>query len=151
MHIDHLRYHTDDNYTKSVFYINKEYKCFILEDKHNDIKIYGETRIPVGTREITLRKEGGMHYKYLQKFGEVFHKGMLWIRNVKDFKYVYIHIGNSSINTLGCLLTGASTDMDKDWVANSTKAYKKIYPEIAEAILRGEKVTITTINLESTL
>ena len=66
-------------------------------------------------------------------------------------KYVYIHIGNTPIDTLGCLLTGFSANTNSSSISESTNAYKKIYPIISKAILRGKKVEIETIDIEQIL
>jgi hypothetical protein len=76
---------------------------------------------------------------------------MLWIKDVNGFEYIYIHYGNYPKDTLGCLLTGFSADTNKSMVGNSINAYKKIYPIISDAILKGEKVMIETIDLEQIL
>lgn len=136
------RFQEGEKHTKSLFGINDEFKCFLLEDGHKDVKVKGETRIPAGEYEVTLRTEGGMHQKYLEKFGSEFHKGMLWIRNIENFKYVYIHIGNRPKDTDGCPLTGFSADFTTNQIGSSTNAYKSIYPTIAGAILSGERVII---------
>jgi hypothetical protein len=150
MHITHLRFQTEDKHTKSVFAIDGKFQCFVLEDGYNRIKVHGETRITPGTREIKLRTEGGMHQDYLAKYGN-WHKGMLWIKNVHNYKYVYIHKGNYPKDTLGCLLTNYACDTNKSNMSQSEVAYKKIYPIISDAILNGEKVEIETIDLQQIL
>lgn len=150
MHITHLRFQTEDKHTKSVFCIDGEFQCFVLEDGFNVVKVHGETRITPATREIKLRTEGGMHEKYKAKYGS-WHHGMLWIKNVNNYKYVYIHIGNIPKDTLGCLLTGFSAHTNSSSISESRNAYKKIYPIISRAILKGEKVEIETIDLEQIL
>jgi len=151
MHITHLRFQTEKNHTKSTFIIDGKFYCFILEDGFNVKKIHGETRITPATRKITLRNEGGMHEDYLKRFGKNFHKGMLWIRDVNNYKYVYIHIGNTPQNTLGCLLTGFSANTNSSSISESTNAYKKIYPIIRDAILRKQEVLIETIDIQQIL
>ena len=119
----------------------REFLCFTLEDEHRDEKVMGETRIPAGRYEITLRKVGGFHKRYSDKFPNM-HKGMLWVRNVPGFEYILIHIGNTDEHTAGCLLVGRTADM-KGMIGRSTDAYKDIYPAIAEALSSGESVWIT--------
>lgn len=109
----------------------------ILEDTYRKEKINGETRIPSGTYEIKLRNEGKMNITYKRRFPK-YHKGMLWLKNVPNFEYVYIHIGNTPKDTLGCLLTGL--DISKtDFIGNSTQAYCKFYNWIIP-ILNQEQV-----------
>lgn len=148
MEVKHIRIHTGENHTKSLFYIDHNLMCCVLEDGFNEEKVYGETRIPEGKRNITLRTEGGMHERYLERYGSEFHKGMLWIRDVENFEYVYIHVGNKPKDTLGCLLTNQIMDCEAETMSTSRKAYEKIYPIIADAILSGEEVTIETKTIE---
>jgi hypothetical protein len=92
---------------------------------------------------VELRTEGGFHDRYLKKFGSEFHKGMLWIKDIPEFEYVLIHIGNDDDDTAGCLLVGMSNNADKKGrIGGSVEAYKKIYPIIRDAILKGEDVYI---------
>jgi len=148
MQLEQIRYQENDNHTKSLFFIDKDFKCFLLEDGFNEVKVYGETRIPAGTYEIGLRTEGRKHNDYLKRFGKEFHKGMLWIRNIPNYKYVYIHIGNKPKDTLGCPLTGFVADCRQESVSSSTGAYKLIYPIIVRELLAGNKVTLTIKDLE---
>jgi len=148
MLITHLRFQTTHNHTKSIFCIDGAFQCFILEDGFRVKKVYGETRISPGTRKIELRTEGGMHQKYLKRYGADFHKGMLHIKDVNNFSYIYIHAGTKPEDTLGCLLTGFIADTNKEQVSTSRLAYEKIYPIISDAILKGEEVLIETIDFE---
>ena len=148
MDISHLRFQTEDDHTKSTFIIDGKFMCFILEDGYNRIKVHGKTRITPGTRRITLRAEGGMHEDYLKKYGPEFHQGMLWIRDVYDYEYVYIHKGNTPKDTLGCLLTNYACDTNKNNMSQSEAAYLEIYPIIRDAILREETVLIETIDYQ---
>jgi hypothetical protein len=127
------------------FYIDGAYFCFTLEDKTrapNEPKVYGETAIPYGRYEIIFRKEGKMYPDYAKRFADIDNaRGMLWIRNIPGFEFVYLHVGNYGADTLGCPLVGMQYGVNE--VTESTKAYKKIYPIIADALSRGEKVFIT--------
>jgi len=140
MEITALRLMDDEDATIGAFYINGIGRCFTLEDEEREIKVKGETRVPEGRYRVTLRTEGGFNARYSKKFGS-FHKGMLWVRDVPNFEYVLIHIGNTDEDTAGCLLVG--TTVKKGFLADSTTAYKDIYPEIADALLNGEDVFIT--------
>ena len=123
-----------------------EFLCYTLEDEFREVKISGETRIPSGTYNITLRTEGGFNQRYDDKFGTDFNKGMLWVRDVPGFEYILIHIGNTDDNTEGCLLVGDSQNQnitENGFIGASTDAYKRIYPPIADVLANGGQVTIT--------
>ena len=125
------------------FSILENPECFTLEDqKQEGEKVYGETRIPAGTYGIKLRNEGGFNQKYIARYGDM-HKGMLWLQDIPNFEYVLIHTGNTDEHTHGCLLVGLIAPETTPYtIGQSSDAYKKIYPPIADAILRDEKVTI---------
>ena len=148
MLISHLRFQTEKDHTKSTFIIDGKFMCFLLEDGYNRIKVHGETRITPATRSIELRTEGGMHEDYLERYGPELHKGMLWIKDVHNYEYVYIHKGNAPKDTLGCLLTNYACDTNKSNMSQSEAAYLKIYPIISDAILRGEEVLIETMDFQ---
>lgn len=120
-----------------------DFKCFTCEDEHRDIKVSGETRIPAGEYEIQLRKEGKLNESYSQKYD--FHKhGMLWLKNVPGFEWIYIHVGNSEKDTLGCILVGMGVNLDSGGgtITRSVEAYRLLYPIVSNAILSGEKCSI---------
>ena len=122
----------------------RELECFTVEDEIREVKVAGETAIPRGTYELKLRTEGGMHEKYLRRHLEM-HKGMLWLQNVPDFTFVYLHIGNDSAATRGCPLVGRvpNTSSSGEFrVYESTAAYRELYPKLAEPIAAGERVVL---------
>ena len=124
----------------------RTFLAYTLEDEYREEKVYGETRIPDGAYKMGLRKEGGYHARYSKKFDD-FHIGMLHVLDVPGFEYILIHCGNTDEHTAGCLLVGDSQEnnqIKKDgFIGKSVQAYKRIYPRIASALERGEKVTIT--------
>ena len=79
----------------------RKFLCYTIEDEYRAKKVRGETRIPEGTYELTLRKEGGFHTRYLKKYGAKFHKGMLYVNNVKNFEWILWHTGNTDESTHG--------------------------------------------------
>ena len=143
------RYSTSDNTTLGLLFIDGKFQAYTLEDTYRETKVWGKTRIPEGTYTILLRNEGGMTQRYSKKFGSM-HKGMLHLQDVENFKYIYIHYGNYAKDTDGCILTGNNSiqNVTEDgFIGDSVKAYKRIYTQIADAILRNEKVEITIKNL----
>jgi len=145
MKLDVIRTQFGKDATNGLLFINGVFECFTLEDEVRDVKVMSETAIPLGEYEIKLRTEGGFHTKYTARYGEL-HKGMLWLQDVPNFKWILIHTGNTDSHTGGCLLLGETQqDLDKGkdgFIGGSGDAYKKMYPKVANAILSGEKVTI---------
>ena len=149
MKLEVLRFSSDSDSTLGVLFDTtneRKFLCFTLEDEFREIKISGETRIPAGTYNVTLRTEGGFNQRYNDKFGTDFNKGMLWVRDVPGFEYILIHIGNSDNDTEGCLLVGDTQTQNitkNGFIGSSTDAYTRIYPPIADVLVSGGEVTIT--------
>lgn len=152
MQVELKRYKSNKQATLGKLYINGQLACFTLEDEYRPLeeKVKGETRIPEGKYEITLRKFGGWHERMKRKFPEI-HKGMLELMNVPGFTDILIHPGNTEKDTMGCILVGKEVDEANFTIkpGTSTLAYIKIYLRISEAIVRREKVWITITNAES--
>ena len=93
-----------------------------------------------------LRQAGKFDARYSAKYGNTWHKGMLWIQDVPGFEWILIHTGNTDEHTAGCLLVGETQqDLDKGkdgFVGGSGDAYKKMYPKVRNALQNGDKVTI---------
>jgi hypothetical protein len=102
-----------------------------LEDEIRATKIACLTAIPKGTYKLELRNEGKMTRRYAKRFPDV-HKGMIWLRNVPGYTFVYIHIGNFVEDTDGCILVGERARSRS--LQSSTSAYLKIYPKIVKMI-----------------
>lgn len=145
MYIQMLRLKDDGKSTIGTFSINGEFETFTLEDTHNEPKVYGKTRIPSGEYKILLRKEGRMNLKYQDRYTE--HRGMLWLQDVPNFEWVYIHVGNTEDDTDGCILLGDTCVARKDnqAVQGSSLAYHAFYKKVIEAMDRGEEITIHII------
>ncbi len=125
------------------------FRGFTMEDQPNEPKVKGETRIPAGRYQIKLRTEGGMTTRYAKKFD--FHKGMLWLQDVPDFTFVYVHYGNYEKDTDGCILIGdgaQSNVLEDGMVTASVAAYSRLYQEIIGAMDGGEVVWITIEDYE---
>ena len=144
MNLQLHRLNDDGKSTIGVLYVDGKFNCFTLEDTYNEPKIYGKTRIPEGSYAIELRKEGGMVQRYDAKYDG--HDGMLWLRNVDNFEYVYIHVGNTDDDTDGCILVGRNCSTQKGQTINgSVLAYEVLYPLIKEQIEAGYPVNIEVI------
>ena len=155
MKLEVLRFSSEKDSTNGILFDvtdGRKFLCYTLEDEHRDVKEYGETRVPAGTYNVTLRTVGGFHGRYLKKYREM-HKGMLWVREVPNFEYILIHTGNTDEHTAGCLLLGDSQQTNfgssNGFVGSSVNAYKRVYPAIAEVLENGGDVTITYTNFDT--
>jgi len=153
MKLQVLRFSSESDSTNGLLFDVTEgvkFLAYTLEDERREEKVMSETRIPAGTYEIKLRTEGGHHNKYASRYGNM-HKGMLWLQDVPNFKWILIHCGNTDEHTAGCLLVGDSQEnnqiKENGFIGSSSNAYKRIYPSIAEAV-ENETVTIEYIDVD---
>ena len=151
-----LRYSSGTDSTLGILSENgptgREFLAYTLEDEFREEKVSAETRIPEGTYDVKLRTTGGFNNRYSQKFGTPWHKGMLHVQDVPGFEYILIHTGNTDENTMGCLLVADSSQQNitKDgFIGASVDAYKRIYPELAQWLADGNKLTITYIDYDN--
>ena len=154
MKLDVIRIQFGSDATNGILLIDGVFECFTLEDQVRDgEKVMSETAIPLGEYEVKFRTVGGYDAKYQKKYGTTWHKGMLELQDVPNFKYILIHTGNTDEHTAGCLLVGETQqdlDRGKDgFVGGSGDAYKKMYPKVRDALLNGEKVTIKYSNINT--
>ena len=154
MKLDVVRTQFGADATNGMLFIDGVFECFTLEDQVREgSKVMKESAIPLGEYEIKFRTVGGFDSKYTSRYGADWHKGMLELQDVPNFKYILIHTGNTDEHTAGCLLVGETQqDLDKGkdgFVGGSGDAYKKMYPKVRDALLAREKVTIkySDINL----
>ncbi len=125
--------------TLGLMFVEDRFACYSLEDQWNMPKVPGETRIPPGKYQIILRTEGGMNERYKDRFD--FHKGMLWLQDVPEFTFIYIHTGNNDDHSEGCILVGdgqVQNITERGQVTSSVAAYTRLYKVITEALLREE-------------
>ncbi len=128
----------DLNIVDSHLYADSE-GVVTLEDTKREHKVYCETCIPAGTYILDLRKDSKKYAHFYERYPGV-HRGMIWLRGVPGFTWIYIHTGNKPEDTDGCILVGL-TDSE-DYVSSSRLAYEAIYSGIADAI-ENEGCTLT--------
>ena len=144
MNLQLHRLNDDGKSTIGALYLDGKFNCFTLEDTYNEPKVYGKTRIPEGSYSVELRKEGGMVQKYNERYEG--HDGMLWLRNVDNFEYVYIHVGNSDVDSDGCILVGRNCNTTNGQSINgSVLAYRELYPLVQSQIEAGYPVYMEVI------
>ncbi len=127
--------------------LNGEIFCKTLEDELRKMKVPGETAINPGEYIVKPRTEGKLHTAYRNRYPE--HVGMMHLQDVPNFKWIYIHTGNTDGHTDGCILVGEylkPTGDGNHTIHDSRKAYKRLYAEVAAAWKRGEVVRIRIRN-----
>jgi hypothetical protein len=137
-----------DTYTIGKLYIDTHYFCDTCEDRVRDNnkdgdlsdkgegKVYGETAIPYGTYEVTLKAQSP---KYSQRSNYNWCKGYLpRLLNVPHFEGILIHAGNTADDSAGCILVGENKVVGK--VINSMATLKRLYGILKEA---GDDITLT--------
>lgn len=127
-----------DNYCIGKLYINGKYFCDTLEDRDRGLddsmtvedilsmKKYGETAIPSGI------------YTVLLTYSPKYKKIMPLINNVKGYSGIRIHSGNSSKDTLGCLLVGKNTVVGR--LTDSRNTYNALFKRLQQK--GSNKITI---------
>lgn len=125
MKIKLIRKYRKETYTIGKLYVDGVYFCDTIEDRdrglNNDMglaeimakKRYGETAIPYGTYDVEIT--------YSQKYKRM----MPEIKGVKGFSGIRIHSGNTSKDTLGCLIVGKNTQVGM--VTESRKTYNALF------------------------
>ena len=104
-------------------------QAYTLEDEYREVKVNGETRIPAGTYTVDIQKaDTPLALKYRARYA--WFKNHLEIKNVPNFKGIYIHIGNLDENSDGCVLLGDIADNNNvgpGSVMKSTEAFRRFY------------------------
>ena len=125
MKIKLIRKYRKETYTIGKLYVDGVYFCDTIEDRdrglNNDMglaeimakKRYGETAIPYGTYYVEIT--------YSPKYKRM----MPEIKGVKGFSGIRIHSGNTSKDTLGCLIVGKNTQVGM--VTESRKTYNALF------------------------
>lgn len=127
-------------YTIGKLYINGKYFCDTIEDKDRgltsdmslnkirSLKVPSETAIPTGTYTVTLnvvspRLSKKQFYRDYANGGRVPR-----LIDVKGYDGVLIHVGNTALDSSGCLLVGENKRVGE--VINSKETFKKLYKEL---------------------
>jgi len=141
-----IRVYEGKNSTLSHLYIDQLFFCYILEDSIRTLKLAGRTCIPNGIYEMTLNVDAGMNLNYRNKIGKN-HYGMVEICGVPNFSMVFFHIGNTHLDTKGCLLTGEYFRIENEdyQVLQSAQAYKRLYRKLS-SLIKQRKTCLEVIN-----
>lgn len=145
------RKYKKDTYTISRLFVDGKYFCDVLEDKDRglkqsdrldhikQVKVCGETAIPSGTYEVTLDVTSPK-YSASTFYREVCNGRVPRLLDVPGFSGILIHVGNSALDSSGCLLVGRNTL--KGRITASKATFKALYAVMEAAHKKGEKITI---------
>lgn len=139
-----IRFSETDESTLGALLIDGHFACFTLEDPYQHRKIPDCTRIPGGIYEVDLQAFGLLHDRFKENYPGI-HRGMIHVRNVPGFDGVMFHTGNYAMNTSGCILMGDSAKNNTiadGYIGDSSAAYIRVYPRIAGALAKNQKVML---------
>lgn len=135
-------------YSISKLYIDDVYFCDVLEDTQRGLKqadsldiikskkVYGDTAIPRGTYKITMDVVSN---KFKSRSWAAPYKGKLpRLLNVPGYEGVLIHPGNTSKDTLGCILVGKNNVVGK--VTDSVNTFHALMKKM---LTEKDDITIT--------
>ena len=115
---------------------------YTLEDAHRDVKIAGETRIKAGRYKLEFRRVlSDKTRSYRERFS--WFTWHIWLRNVVDFTFVYMHIGNTIKDTDACILTGKypnNNSVNSGMINESASTFEKFYKWISPKLEANEDI-----------
>ena len=139
---------SENGRTYGKLYIDGVYFCETLEDQIREIagqpvdkwKIYGQTAIPAGEYHISFEKSP--HFCTVLPL----------LMRVPGFSMVWIHWGNTALQTEGCILVGKSRGdlvigaKKLNAVLQSQIAFKELFERLRAAQEINDPITINVIN-----
>ena len=143
-------------YTIGKLYVDGEYVCDTIEDTVRDldkdgkfangeVKIPGKTAIPYGRYEITMKVKSPKYSNYSKYSWAKKYDGYLpRLLNVSQFDGVLMHVGNSALDSEGCIIVGENKVVGK--VVDSVNTFRRLMDDyLVPAKKRNENIVITII------
>ena len=139
-------------YTIGNLYVDGVFLCNVLEDKDRGLtqdmptteiykkKVYGQTAIGTGRYRVDMDTVSAKfkNRSWAQPYGGKLPR----LLNVPGFDGVLAHVGNSPLDTQGCVLVGKNTI--KGRLTDSTKCFRELMDNyLIPAHKRGEEIWIT--------
>ena len=139
------RYSDNGESTLGLWFTDRKFDGYTLEDEGRIIKVMGETRIPAGIYELMLRKElSPKTQDYRNRFP--WFTWHIEITDVPGFKFVYTHVGNDDDDTDGCPLKGDNVNNNQiidGFVGQSVPNFKRWYMKVMPHLDAGGKSYLT--------
>lgn len=141
-------------YTIGNLYIDGTWFCNTCEDKDRGLKqtdmlwtirrkkVANETAIPTGTYTVTMDVVSPKYSK-VEWYRRLCGGKMPRILNVPGFDGILIHVGNTALDSSGCILVGRNTK--NGMVTSSRDTFSALYAKLKAAHDRGEKITIEIV------
>lgn len=131
MELKLTRTHKSHDWTLGILGLNGLFLAYTVEDtvREPGVKVPGKTAIPAGRFEITIT------------WSARFQRPLPLLMNVPMFEGIRIHPGNTAADTEGCILPGATRNIEAGTVGLSVAAFTPLYEKI-KAALEREKVFI---------
>lgn len=148
------RKYKKDTYTIGVLYVDGVRFCETCEDKDRGLKqsdmlwtikkkkVYGETAIPTGKYTITLDVVSAKYAK-VDWYRRLCGGKMPRLLNVPGYDGILIHVGNTALDSSGCILVGRNTK--KGMVTSSRETFSALYAKMKAANDRHERITIEIV------
>jgi hypothetical protein len=142
-----LRYVDDGEASLGLLFFRNEFFAYVLEDAFHEVKIKEQTRIPAGEYMIAFNETlTDLTHTYRNKFS--WFTWHIEVKNVPNYDGIYIHIGNKSADTAGCLLIadGINAASPQKSLIYSTQAFERFYKKMKSLLDTGEKIRIVIHN-----
>lgn len=138
MHFNLVRYRFTDKTTHGLLMHGNDFLAYTLEDVDRGAgarKVAGKTAIPMGLRyPLEVRQvDSPLTHRYRQRFP--WFEYHIEIKNVPNFQYIYLHVGNDELDTDGCVLLGDTAAVDG--IGQSVAAYERFYKQYYDRIKQG--------------
>ena len=143
-------------YTIGKLYVDGEYVADTIEDTVRDldkdgkfangeVKIPGKTAIPYGRYEITMKVKSPKYSNFSKYSWAKKYDGYLpRLLNVLHFDGVLIHVGNSALDSEGCIIVGENKVVGK--VINSVNTFRRLMDDyLVPAKKRNEKIFMVIV------
>ena len=138
------RFMDDGETTLGILFVNQQLICYTLEESMQSSGIKLPYRIPAGTYAFNFdKRETPLTAIYSQQYPWFTYH--LEIKEVPRFDTVYLYLGDPDNAHKGCVQIADSLSVASlsNNLADSIKAYQRLYEKLNELMNDGEKLCIT--------